>query len=148
MAISDKMSAVMARDLAQSLELFYPSETLAESADANGNPVISFGSLTAGGAVFRVKGIDEGGVDALGNTARIYAPHVLQLCVEESATTDVAVMTSVVFAEILALCTHSGAQIEVYFSANGDAPATDEMVAANLVKTIWPDIYNKVKQAQ
>lgn len=148
MAISDKVSVVMARDLAQSLEVFYPSETLAESADASGNPTIAFGSLTAGGAFIRVKGIDEGGVDALGNTARIYAPHVVQVCLEESATSDVAVMTSVVFAEVLALCTHSGAQIEIYFCDNGETPSAAEMVAANLVKTIWPDIYNKVKQAQ
>lgn len=149
-AISIATEAALARDIKEKLALEFPSVALTETYDSNGYPVINFGTITAsgGGAVIRVKPSDDvSGIDSLGLTQRVYEPHLVQACLEESATADVFVMTSVTWSKVEKILNQAGCKTQVFMSDNGVAPSTGSMTGSAAI-TLWPDVYNKQKQQQ
>ncbi len=72
--------------------------------------------------------------DVLGNTALQYAPTVIKLCTEESATAGATGLecTTAQLLPVLGECLVKGCKFEWYLSDNGTVPAVAEMTAANL----------------
>lgn len=149
-AVSIATEAALERDINEKLNLEYPTVSTLEGWDTNGYPTVSFGTVTAGGggAVIRVIPSDDvSGQDSLGLTQRVYHPHVVQACLEESGTTDVFLMTSAVWTKVEHIMEQSGCKLEIFKSANGVAPSTGSMTGTPMI-TVWPDVYNKQKQQQ
>lgn len=145
-----KMEEVIARDLGEQLQLLLSTLTDAsytEGTDSDGNPTIAFGTQTAGSqnAFIRIKGEAIGGVDSLGLTQRVYQPHVIQVALEEASASGATILSLANVSQLLQLCQKAGAKVEVYLSANASIPSVNSITAANLEKTLWPDIYNKMK---
>lgn len=145
-----KMEEVVARDVGEQLKIAFKTETdayFAEGVDADGYPTITFGTqaTTENCAYIRVKAEAIGGTDSLGLAQRVYQPHVIQLCVEESASAGISFFKSGKFAKLVALLAKVGAKLEIYLSDTTVVPVVTEVTAANLAETIWPDIYNKMK---
>ena len=149
-AVSTATEAALARDIYEKLVLGFPTKTITQDVDSNGYPIINFDNLAAGsgGAVIRVVPSDDvAGFDSLGLAQRVYHPHVVQACLEESSTSDVFVMISTTFAQVEQVLEQSGCKLEVFKSANGVGPAVGSMTGTPLI-TLWPDLYNKMKQHQ
>jgi hypothetical protein len=74
--------------------------------------------------------------DIAGNAQPVYSPHVIQVCVEESATADISLFLGANFMHLLAACAKMGCKVELYMSANTDPVAVGELVPANF-KAVW-----------
>lgn len=139
-----ELSASLANELDRRTAL-----TVTESISATTDfPLIRVGSASAGneGALIRCRPQEFGvAVNIIGDANRVYAPTMIQVCFEQSATANVALTTLDDLAVIVALCAKRGARLEIYQSTNGDNPDEDDFVASKLVKTIdASDIYGMV----
>ena len=147
-AISTATESQFSRDIQELLTLLFPSTTFTTSTDSNGYPNITWGTVTAGSQGCYIKVVpsnDVSGVDALGLTQRVFQPHVVQAVFEESGTSNVLVLTSDKFSQILQALQKVGAKIELYKTTNGTGPS-DAGVTGSAWVTLWPDLYNKMKQ--
>lgn len=147
-----KMEEVVARDLGEALKRELKALTDAyylEGVDASGNPTITFGTqaTTSQCGYIKVKGEAIGGYDSLGLAQRVYQPHVIQVCVEESASAGISFFTAANLAKLLAIVSKVGAKVELFLSDTTVVPVDAQLTAANLVASIWPDTYNKMKNA-
>ncbi len=150
MAVSIATEEALARDIAEALTLVFGATNVAQSTNSSGYPTVTYGSLNAGqgGAYIQVVPSDDvTGTDSLGLTQRVFHPHVVQACFEESATTNVFVMISTTFAKVQNILDKAGCKLELFKSANTVTPGAGSITGTPLV-TIWPDVYNKMKQQQ
>ncbi len=149
-AVSTATESMLANDIYERLALVFPSATITKGTDANGYPTLQYGAGTAGTQSFFTKVVpasEVSGTDSLGLTQRVYHPHTVQLAVEESATTNVWVLLSTTYSQVMKALEAVGCKIEIYKSANTEA-ATNATITGTPIVTIWPDLYNKMKQAQ
>lgn len=143
MAASQKAVSI-ARQLAEDLGL-RTGLTITSGVDASGNPQIQIGTGVAGtqSAFLRVTQETTLQTDpVLGSAARVYTPHVIQLAVEESATSGLQKLTGINFAKILTDCTKFGTKVEVYYSANTVAATVSTIAAGNLKVTLASDLWH------
>ncbi len=150
MAVSIATEEALARDIAEQLTTAFGAANVSTGFNASGYPTITYGSLNAGqgGAYIQVVPSDDvSGTDSLGLTQRVYHPHLVQACLEESATTNVFVMISTTFARVANILDNVGTKIEFFKSANTVTPGAGSITGTPLL-TLWPDIYNKMKQSQ
>lgn len=147
MPFPDQTQNLMAAELKDQLALRL-GLPVAQGADTNGNPTLSVGTLATGqqGAFMRIKPIDSLQSDALGNAQRVYTPHVSQIVLELSATAGVAVLTMANFAKLFGDVAQKGTKMEVYFVANGNAPALSGITGTPALE-YWPDLYKKAASA-
>lgn len=102
-----------------------------DSFDATGNPVLTIGTATSTnqGATVRIKMVETPMVDGLGNSQRVFAPHIVQLIVEESASAGVAVFNAANMLRVVNDILKHGMRLDVYLAANGQAPTIAGAVA-------------------
>lgn len=141
MAASAKSRAI-ANSLAGAFKLRL-SLAVAESFDTDQNPLIKLGSgsIGAAGALIKVKPQDwPEAKDILGLAANIYSPDIIQIVMESNpaggAGADINSMA--VLLPILAQCAIYGCKMEVYLSANGNAPDASDIVSGNLAASFQP----------
>lgn len=141
----------LARDIVEALTLIFGAAAVtAQGTNAAGFPTITYGSIAAGGGGAYIQVVpsnDASGTDSLGLTARVFHPHVIQAAAELSAVANVLVMTSQNLSRLIAILDKTGCKIELYTSANTVAPSVAAITGTPFV-TIWPDLYNKMKQQQ
>ena len=106
--------------------------------DTNGLPVINVGTMSIGSqSVFiRTQPIASIGTDSLGLTQRSFGPHVIQCVVETSTIANVALLTEINKLPIMAEVMVRGTRVELYMSANGNAPDVADITSGNL-KATW-----------
>lgn len=104
----------------------------------SGNPTILVGAGTIGSqsAFVLVKAYPSIGTDSVGNTQRSFGPHVVQIVLETSTIADVALMTEANKMPLMAEIMGRGTRVELYMSANGNAPDVADITTGNL-KAVW-----------
>jgi hypothetical protein len=140
------------RELSDKLKKFVAATlpVATESADADGNPVLTLSAdaTPATGekvVVIRVMPIQRPTAkDSLGNPGITPSGHVIQVCTEanyEGATDSVLdILGPKELCPILIEVGRVGCNVEWYQSANGTVPSTTQMTAGNL-KGNWRDLY-------
>jgi hypothetical protein len=132
-------STVMARQMAEDLKL-RTGLAITTGLDASANPTILVGAGTAGSqsAFIRIKQQDVIFPDPIFGvtTQRAYTPHVTQIVVETSGTANVPLLTGANFAKILTDVLKFGTKVELYMSANTNAPDVADITSSNLKTTI------------
>jgi hypothetical protein len=132
-------STVIARQMAEDLKLRTGLVTTS-GLDASANPTILLGAGTAGSqsAFIRIKQQENIFPDPIFGitTQRSYTPHVTQIVVETSTIANVPLLTGANFSKILMDVLKFGTKVELYMSANTDAPAVGEITTANLKATL------------
>lgn len=132
-------SVVTTRLMAEQLALRTGLATVV-GVDASGNPTISVGTMAAGSqsAFIRVKQDYDPSLqlDGIGNTQRVYTPHVVQLVVETSTIANVPLLTGANYSMILLEALWPGTKVELYMTANTTAPSVSGISGANLKKTL------------
>lgn len=133
MAATEK-AVQIARQLAEDLGL-RTGLAVVKGVDASGNPTISLGTLTAGsqGAFIRVTQESSIQVDGIGNPQRVYTPHIIQLVLELSTTTKVAIVKEDLLAQVIYDTTKFGTKVELYNSANTVAPSVAGITGSPVV---------------
>jgi|SRR5579859_7669792 len=139
-AKASKMSA----ELADRLAIRLPGLALVQSTDASGNPVITIGAGSPGGenAVIRTIPVAWSlATDILGNTANIYTPHTMQVCVEANPAAGAGAdpVPAGDLAKLLVQVSEMGTIVELYNTASGTAPTVAGIIPGNLKTTINPD---------
>lgn len=116
--------------------------------DASANPTILIGAGTAGSqsAFIRVIDFQPLGVDGIGLAQRAYGtPLVVQVVLETSTIANVSLLTGANILPLLAELGVRGARVELYMSANTNAPEVSDIITANLRATFDPDMKNKLQ---
>lgn len=123
-------------NLAQRTALAVTESVLA----ATGGPVLVVGTDTIGAPGARIHIVPEDwslAKDVLGNSANIFSPSVIRICFEANnaagAAADVNGWDTLL--PIVGAAIQTGAKVEIYESANGDAPDDADITAANLKAT-------------
>lgn len=116
--------------------------------DSDGAPYVnvSQGTMAAGQQAACIKVIAESplGVDGLGLTPRSFGPHRVQIVLETSGTANVALMTEINKVYVYEEAGKTGAKVELYMSANGNAVGPEDITTGNL-KGSW-DLSLKYRQ--
>lgn len=105
--------------------------------DASGNPTLLIGTGAAGSqsAFIRIKQLDSLNQDILGLSQNVFTPHVIQVVLEASTVANCPLLTidnlTVVMGELM----KRGVRLEVYLSANTNAPEVSDITAGNLKQT-------------
>ena len=139
--MSVKKAEALMRSLKEKLAFRFPGFILAESKDANENPVLSISDGTPAtgeqNAVIRIKPIDAHGVNVLGMAQEMFSPHQLQIAVEESALiAGASFLSAANSAKIISEAAKTGVKVELYMRATGAIPTTADMIAANKIAEI------------
>jgi len=92
--------------------------------DANGDPYLILGTNTTGtqSALIRIKSVVGFGTDVLGTAAKVFTPHILQLCLETSLTAATSYLTAANMLQIMGETLKFGIQVDVYLTANATMP--------------------------
>lgn len=146
-------SVASSRELASLLIKWFPTQTIDQSSDSSGNPVITIsdGTPAAGEAVVVIRTLPISWPDAkdvLGLPQQVYSGDIVQFCTEASSG-SVTLPGFVPISTLLPLIVEIGREghfVEWYQSANGTVPAVAQMVAANLQGS-WRDLYWNVLKA-
>lgn len=137
--MATQKSISMARQIKEDLAL--RGLTMAETFDSSGNPVLTFGTVSAGNqcGTIRVKAVDTVMVDGLGQNQRVFCPHVIQLIVELSATSGISLVVDATKAKVLRELEKHGTRVEVYTTANSTAPSLANITAspAFVLDNLW-----------
>lgn len=131
-------STVLARQMAEDLKI-RTGLAVTTGLDSSGNPTILVGAGTAGSqsAFIRIKQQDNIFTDPVTyNAARSYTPHVTQVVVETSSIANVPLLTGANYAKILTDVLKIGTKVELYMSANTNAPDVADITSSNLKATI------------
>lgn len=132
-------AVAIARQLAESLRL-RTGATVTAGVDASGNPTILMGTGAAGSqsAFVRVKQDYDPALelDGIGNVQRRYTPHVIQVVLETSTIANVALLTEDLKVKLWKEIEQFGTKIELYMSANTNAPEVSDIIAGNLKATV------------
>jgi hypothetical protein len=140
-------STVIARQMAEDLKL-RTGLTITTGLDSSANPTILVGAGTAGSqsAFIRIKQQDVIFQDPVTyNTARSYTPHVTQVVVETSTIANVPLLTGANFSKILMDVLKFGTKVELYMSANTNAPEVSDITSGNL-KTTLDALYHPLNE--
>ena len=97
---------------------------LAQSFDANNDPVIILGANTTGtqSALIRIKSVATFGTDILGTAAKVFTPHRIEICLEASTIANVPYLTADIMLKILGECLKFGVQVDILLTANTVMP--------------------------
>jgi hypothetical protein len=120
--------------------------------DTDGNPFfrVSQGTVAAGqqAACVKVAPIMPLGVDVIGNAARGYAPDVVQIVLEASATSGQALASAANVLLLQGEAVKSGCRVELYLSANGNSVGPEDITSGNLKATWDADLQYKTMLSQ
>lgn len=110
------------------------------------NPTLSIGTGVAGtpNAFIKVKPATWPlAQDVLGNAARIYTPHLIQVVLEGNPTAGAGADVNGwdLLLPLLGEVLGKGTKVEMYNTANGTAPTEAGAITGNL-KASWDDLYN------
>lgn len=135
----------LSRDIAANLRMRQTALAVVESFDTDLLPVIRIGTGTIGdpGAVIKIVPQDWPlAKDILGNTALAFGPHKIQLVVEANNAAGAAadINTWAQILPILSECVLRGCRLEVYNSANGNAPGVEDITSGNLKASFDPHV--------
>lgn len=124
---------VLASDLAITLSALAKTKGL----DASQNPTLLVGTGAAGSqsAFIRIKQLDSINTDVLGLAQNVFTPHVIQVVLEASTVANCPLMTIDNLAVLMGELLKMGVRLEVYLSANTNAPDVADIVAGNLKAT-------------
>lgn len=130
----------LAAELASELKLRLPSLAISEDNDSDSLPLIKIGDGTAGSKSALIKVAPQDwplAKDILGLTANVFTPHTIKLVVEGNKTSGAGadVLTWAERLPILGAIVARGCRVEVYETANGNAPDATDITAANLKAT-------------
>lgn len=131
-------STVIARQMAEDLKL-RTGLAVTTGLDASANPTILLGAGTAGSqsAFIRLKQQEAIFTDPVTyNAVRVYTPHVVQLVLETSTIANVPLLTAANYAKILTDVMKFGTKVEIYMSANTNAPDVADITSSNLKATL------------
>lgn len=110
---------------------------------ADGNPLLTIGTNVAGsaGGIMKLRPVAWPlALDALGNAAILYTPHVAQIVMEAEAAVQASWINSLfVRYSIVTEATSRGLRVECYKSANGVAP-TVAAITGTPDATIEPNL--------
>lgn len=103
-----------------------------DSFDGNGNPVLTVGTATSTnqGCTIRIKMIETPFVDGLGQTQRVFTPHIVQLLTETSLVAGVSYLTTSNLLKIIHEVLKHAMKLDVYMVAQGSAPTIANIPAA------------------
>lgn len=119
---------------------------------SDGNPLLTFGAGSPGGVNAVIKLLPQPwptATDIIGNAANTYSPTLIQLVTEANPAGGAGadVLTPQIVLYLLAATTVLGTRVEWYQSANGVAPTTAAIIAADLKGTWNPDtVYGILSQ--
>lgn len=148
---STAKAAALSRDLADKLSKRYAGSSsinsVRQTTDSNGWPMLflsNAGSEVEGAAVIaiRISGVDAVSKDVFGNATTAYAPHILEVAYELTATANKAIplLADVAIANFEAIKT--GVRYQLKQIANGTAVTAAAMDAASasadLEELNWP----------
>lgn len=116
-----------------------------QSVAADGNPLLSFGPGTAGGANVIIKVLPQPwptATDIVGNAANVYSPTEIQIVTEANPASGAGAddLTPQQVLYILGAIMQPGTRVEWYQSAAGTAPTAAAIIAANLKATWNPSL--------
>ncbi len=113
-----------------------------EGFDANGNPTISIGTLTAGseGAFIHVEAQPWPlGTDALGLAAAVYSPTVIQVAIEAISALGVLPVTLALLTTILGEAAERHCRLELWTETSGTAPSITTFNTASKQQAAFED---------
>ncbi len=141
-----KQALVTASITAEELRLRLPTLTITEGSGTSGDPTITVGTPTAGGAFVRIVAESTVQLNALGLAQQVYAPHIIQVCFEADSTlTTVATMPTASIVQLMQALESKGMLVQVYMVADGGTPNEAALTAANLKQTVDASLYFKIK---
>jgi hypothetical protein len=125
----------LARDAADELQKRFKTKTVTNSYDTDKAPLITIndGTPVAGEKNFVIKIVPRDwslNQDILGQTAIPYGPNTVQICTEANSGSDILAPQDLL--SVFGVFLSRGIKVEWYQVANGSAPATTDITAANL----------------
>jgi hypothetical protein len=133
----------IAKDIASNLKLRQSGLAVTESIDSDQLPLVRIGTGVAGTAGALIKVVPQDwplAKDILGLTALQFGPHKIQVVVEAnpSGGAGADINTWAQKLPILGEVLLRGCRVEIYESANTNAPGPEDIVAGNLKATFDP----------
>lgn len=116
--------------------------TVTQGTASDGAPTILVGAGTAGSqsAFVKIAAVDFGSVNAFGLALNSPAPFVAQLVLETSTIANVSLLTGANLLPIVTELVKPGVRVELYMSANTNAPEASDIVVGNLKLVLDPSI--------
>lgn len=148
MAATQKAVAI-ARQLAEDLNLRTGLAAVA-GVDGSGNPTIALGTQTAGSqaAFLRIKQDYDPAleVDAIGNAQRRYTPHIIQVVLETSTISAVALMTEKNKAMLWKEVQKFGTKCDLYMTTNTTAVSVSGITGSPVVSVddLWQPLTSTI----
>jgi hypothetical protein len=117
--------------------------------DTDGGAWLRVGTAGAGNqtAVIKCKEVAPVGSDIVGNAARGYAQHVMQVVLETSTVANVALLTEANKIAIMGEVFRRGTRVELYLSANTNATGLED-ITGTPAATWEPDLQYRLMDAQ
>lgn len=149
MSNTTEKARMIALKLADELKIRLSALALAEGTGSAGDPLLTIGAGSIGGANAIVRVIPTAfslAKDILGNAANSYTPHTIQLCTEANPAggSGADILTPQQVVSLTSAIDGFGATWEWYQSANGTAPTEAAMIAGNLKATFDQNSYYKL----
>lgn len=136
--MANSYKAVALRDtLFSDLSITLSGLARAKSFGTSQDPCIAIGAGTAGtqSAFVRIKQLASINTDVLGLAQNVFTPHVIQLVLEASTVANCPLLTIDNLTTLMGELMKTGVRLEVYLSANTNAPDEADITAGNLKQT-------------
>jgi hypothetical protein len=104
---AESLMRLLKQNLQLRLAAAYPAMTFAESADSNGNPVLSIvdgtWATTKAAAIVRIKSLSTAFVNSINMPQEVFTPHSIESSMEGNSATPTNVACSANFSKVLDL---------------------------------------------